>query len=60
MPAIHFPFYPFNGSKQSRSIAKPIARQRKNSHIKGAAVASSRLFKIRQLNSNCSCIPESH
>ena len=43
---LHLPFIPFNRFKEPHDLSKSVARQRKNTYGRPAAVASSRLFKI--------------
>ena len=51
MPPIQLPYLPFNSFKESRTLAKSVARQLKNACSGVAAVGSSRLFKVPQLSS---------
>ena len=53
-----FPFFPFNRSKVSHSLAKSVARQRKGTYTRFVEVASSRLCKNPQLISKCLNIHE--
>ena len=43
IPPVHLPFFLINCFKQSHSLAKTVARQRKNTYSKVVEVASSRV-----------------